>query len=107
MSDIIVDLTDRFMSAEEELMQTLGWDSIVNLWRVWEAIGELEYKHRIIHKESRVVHLAKRVVLDRPKYKPMCNLTVYPRWQRSKLELGYGDEEITCRRCLQKTEAQR
>ena len=43
MSDIIVDLTDRlFMSAEEELMQTLGWGSIVNLWRVYEAIEELE-----------------------------------------------------------------
>lgn len=43
MTDIIVDLTDRpFMSAEEELMQTLGWGSIVNLWRVYEAVEELE-----------------------------------------------------------------
>lgn len=43
MKDIIVDLTDRlFMSNEEELMETLGWGSIVNLWRVQEAIEELE-----------------------------------------------------------------
>lgn len=43
MKDIIVDLTDRlFMSNEEELMEILGWGSIVNLWRVQEAIEELE-----------------------------------------------------------------
>jgi len=43
MEDVIVDLTDRlFMSNEEELMQTLGWGSIVNLWRVYEAREELE-----------------------------------------------------------------
>ena len=41
MSDgsIIEILTDRlFMSNEEELMHVLGWNSIINLWRVQEAI---------------------------------------------------------------------
>ena len=32
-------------------MQTLGWGSIVNLWRVWEAIAEQEeqsfYRERV------------------------------------------------------------
>lgn len=44
MSEVIVDLdTGRlFMSAEEELMETLGWGSIVNLWRIQEAISKLE-----------------------------------------------------------------
>lgn len=34
-------LTDRhFDTAEEELMMILGWDSVVNLWRVYEAVEE-------------------------------------------------------------------
>ena len=66
-----------------------------------------EYKHRLIHKGSLVVHLAKRDKPDGPMYKTMCNLMIYPKWRKSKFELGYGDEEITCRRCLKKMEAQK
>lgn len=40
---VIEILTDRlFDTNEEELLHVLGWNSIVNLWRVWEAVGELE-----------------------------------------------------------------
>lgn len=66
-----------------------------------------EYKHRLIHKESFVVHLAKRDRPDGPMYRTLCNLRVSPKWRKSKIELGYGNEEITCRRCLKKMEAER
>ena len=39
---IIEILTDRFFETnEEELMRVLGWNSIINLWRVQEAIDEV------------------------------------------------------------------
>ena len=46
MSETIVEImSDRYFdTAEEELMETLGWGSIVNLWRVWEAVEELDVK---------------------------------------------------------------
>lgn len=53
MSDerVIEILTDRhFETNEEELMHVLGWEGIVNLWRVYEEREELEEDRKLRRK---------------------------------------------------------